>query len=208
MTERRRDEVKVEAIRAEAEKLGCPVRRALFYITGFIEGPMCGNCLPCALGSYEARVRLERLMGGKGTAEDVLFLRRIAVNMREGSLCKKGKDTALFMLQWMETGVFDAHLHGRCPAQECVALIEYRVIPEKCIMCGDCQDVCRDRAVFGDRKKAESDECPPFEIRQKRCTRCGECIRVCPVGAIESRDRGNDADGVAAGLVAERTQFR
>ncbi|MHB8880980.1 MAG: NADH-ubiquinone oxidoreductase-F iron-sulfur binding region domain-containing protein [Thermodesulfovibrionales bacterium] len=177
-------EIKVEDIKTAAEGKGCPVSKALYFVTGFLAGPMCGRCFPCAMGTYEARIRLQNLVEGKGAEDDLAALRRIASDMTEASFCKKGKDAGKFILDWMETGVYQEHVAGRCPEKTCAALIEYRIIPGRCINCGDCKDVCKDFAIQGEKKKPMKSGYLPFEIRQKRCTRCGNCISVCPVGAI------------------------
>lgn len=179
-------ELKVEEIKAEAENnVQCPVRRAFYYMTEFINGPMCGRCLPCSLGSYEANERLRNLIEGRGKETDLLALRRIMNEMIEGSLCKKGKDTARFVLEWMSTGIYEEHIEGRCPAEECVSLMEYRIIPEKCVMCGICKEACSYRAIIGEKKTPYLSGFPPFEIKQRMCVKCGGCIDACPYGAIE-----------------------
>ena len=50
------------------------------------------------MGSYEARTILKNLMGGKGSEAELANLKRIADEMVESSMCKKGKDTARFLL--------------------------------------------------------------------------------------------------------------
>lgn len=178
-------EKKVEDIRKEAEgKIKCPVGRSLYYITEFLNGPMCGRCFPCEMGTYEARIRLEKLENGEGSESDLLALKRIMNYMLVASMCKKGKDTARFVLEWMESGIFKQHTEGECPLMECRGLIRYRIIPELCIICGDCKDVCKYNAIMGEKKKPYLSGYLPFEIRQVRCTRCGECIGVCPTKAI------------------------
>ncbi|MBI5075276.1 MAG: 4Fe-4S binding protein [Nitrospirae bacterium] len=177
-------EPKVEDIKTAAEEKACPVQKALYFVTEFLAGPMCGRCFPCAMGSYEARIRLQNLVDGKGVEADLLALKRIATDMIEASFCKKGKDTGKFILDWMATDVYQEHAEGRCPDMQCASLIEYRILPEKCTICGDCKDVCKNLAIFGEKKKPYKSGYFPFEIRQKRCTRCGECIKVCPVEAI------------------------
>lgn len=104
--------------------------------------------------------------------------------MLASSRCKKGKDTATFILDWMKSDVFDAHVGGRCPDMECISFIEYTIIPEKCTMCGLCKDVCKYDAIFGEKRKQFMSGYVPFVIRQKKCVKCGECIKVCPEGAI------------------------
>ncbi len=183
MTEQK--EKKVEDIKKEAEATKkCPVNKAFYYIDEFLSGPMCGKCLPCSLGSYEARIRLDNIVQGKGAEVDLYALKRIANEMLEGSMCKKGKDTAKFILDWMSTDVYREHIEGKCPEMECLALIEYRIIPERCIMCGDCQEVCKYNAIMGEKKVTYLSGYLPFEIRQKRCTKCGECVKVCPTASI------------------------
>lgn len=177
-------ELKVDDIKLLAEEKRCPVQRSLYYIKEFLSGPMCGRCLPCSLGSYEARIRIENIVEGRGNEDDLVAIRRIAREMLEGSMCKKGKDTARFILEWMEKGAFEEHIHGRCSDLECKAFIQYIIVPEKCTMCGLCKEVCRYNAIHGEKRKPFMSGYLPFEIRQRRCTKCGECIKVCPEGAI------------------------
>jgi ferredoxin len=177
-------ELKVEDIKKIAEGKSCPVQRSLYYITEFLEGPMCGRCFPCALGSYEAKVRLRRIVDGIGSEADIATVKRIAEDMLEGSLCMKGKNTAKFILEWMATDVFNEHIEGRCASRECLGLIEYRIIPEKCIICGLCKDACKYGAIMGEKKTPYKSGYLPFEIRQKRCVKCGDCLPVCPTNAI------------------------
>ncbi|MBI5848474.1 MAG: 4Fe-4S binding protein [Nitrospirae bacterium] len=177
-------EPKVEDIKTAAEEKSCPVQKALYFVTEFLAGPMCGRCFPCAMGSYEARIRLQNLVDGKGVETDLRALKRIAVDMIEASFCKKGKDTGKFILDWMATDVYQEHVEGRCPDMQCASLIEYRIIPEKCTICGECKDVCKALAIFGEKKQPYKSGYFPLEIRLKRCTRCGACIKVCPVEAI------------------------
>ncbi|MCI0468488.1 MAG: 4Fe-4S binding protein [Nitrospirae bacterium] len=177
-------ELKVEDIKKEAELKKCPVRKSLYYIEEFLAGPMCGKCFPCEMGVYEAKIRLKNLTEGKGTETDIFVIKRIATDMLESSRCKRGKDTATFILEWMGTNIFKEHTEGRCPDRECSSLIEYRIIPEKCIICGLCSDACGFNAILGEKKKPFLSGYQPYEIRQKKCTRCGDCITVCPTDAI------------------------
>lgn len=183
-------EKKVEEIKKEAGKFKCPVRQALYYVDEFLAGPMCGKCFPCEMGCYEQRTRLRNISFGKGNESDIPALKKISAEMLEISRCKRGKDTAKFILEWIDTGAFREHLSGRCPDRECKALIEYRIIPEKCTLCGLCKEACPSNAITGEKKVSWRSNYLPFEIRQKRCTKSGECLKVCPSAAIEVVDVG------------------
>jgi ferredoxin len=178
-------EKKLVDIRKEADEIKCPVRQALYLVEEFLAGPMCGKCFPCEMGTFESRIRLVNLISGQGTDEDIDALRRIADEMTVTSRCKKGKDASKFMLEWLSTDVFAEHVAKNCPAGECTTLQEYRIIPDNCIMCGECLDVCKDNAVLGEKKISYKSGDLPFSINQKRCTRCGECVKICPTAAIE-----------------------
>jgi ferredoxin len=177
-------EIKVEDLKRSADEKKCPVQRALFYVEGFLDGPMCGKCFPCEMGTYEARIRLREIIEGRGTEDDLVALRRIADVMLESSRCKKGKDTAKFILDWMSTDVFTEHVGGGCPDGTCLAFFEYRIIPQRCTMCGLCKDACKYGAVLGEKRKPYLGGYPLFEIRQKKCVKCDECRRVCPTEAV------------------------
>jgi len=183
-------EKKVEDIKKEADEIKCPVNRALYYVKEFLSGPMCGRCFPCSMGTYETKLRLENIVEGRGTEADLFALRRISTDMLEMSMCKKGKDTAKFISDWMDlveadgSNVYMEHISGRCPSMECKAFIEYRLVPEKCIMCGLCQEACRYNAILGQKKTPFSSGFKPFEIRQRRCVKCGDCLKVCPTEAV------------------------
>jgi NAD-dependent dihydropyrimidine dehydrogenase PreA subunit len=180
---------KLEEIRKEAEEKACPVQRILYYIDEFIAGPMCGKCYPCALGTQEAKIRLIRISQHLGdvSASDIDVLKRIGLQMIEGSFCKKGRDTGRFIIETIASSSeeFNLHLSGICSEKECLSLIEYVINPDLCIMCGKCLEACKYNAIIGERKEPYFSGYLPFEIRQKRCTRCGECVKVCPAEAIE-----------------------
>ena len=176
--------IKINDIKTDAEKRKCPVGKSLFYITEFLSGPMCGKCFPCSMGSYEAKVILNNIIEGTGIEKDLFNLKRIASEMLDGSMCKKGKDTARFILEWMDTNAFGSHIEGICPDRTCSAYIEYRIISGKCTLCGECLQACKYSAIHGEKKEAFFSGYKPFEIRQAKCVRCGECMPVCPAKAI------------------------
>lgn len=184
MTQEEKKELKMEDVKERADEKKCPVQRSLVFIDEFLSGPMCGKCFPCSFGSFEARIRLRKLVGGKGSEEDIASVRRIASNMSEASMCKKGKDTAKYILEHIGSKEFSDHVSGICSENECAEHFKYIVIPEKCTMCGICLDACKDNAIIGEKKKTFMSGYRPFEISQNRCTKCGECIKVCPTGAI------------------------
>ena len=71
--EKEQKEKKLEDIKKEAEQKNCPVQRSLYFVDEFLSGPMCGRCLPCSLGSYEAKILLQSIIDGKGTDDDLML---------------------------------------------------------------------------------------------------------------------------------------
>jgi ferredoxin len=180
---------KLEDIKKESEGKACPVQRALYFIEEFITGPMCSKCYPCSLGTGEAKIRLMKISGSLENAaeSDIHALKRIGSTMIDGSFCKKGKDTGRFITEVLASleDEFREHLSGVCPKQECAALIEYMIDPERCSMCGKCSEACKYGAIIGEKKRPYLSGYLPFEIRQRRCTKCGDCAKLCPERAIE-----------------------
>ncbi len=176
--------IKVNDIKADAEERKCPVEKARYYVKEFLSGPMCGKCFPCSMGSYEARIILNNVSQGRGKEKDLFNLKRIASVMLDGSMCKRGKDSARFMLEWIDTDVFSKHIEGACPDRTCSAYIEYRIISDKCTLCGECLTACKYGAIRGEKKKAFISGYQPFEIKHTKCVKCGECIPACPENAI------------------------
>jgi ferredoxin len=178
---------------AAVQDIKCPIQRSLIFVEEFLSEPMCGKCHPCALGSYEALVRLKKIAAGMGTQSDVDAIQRIADQMIEGSRCVKGKDTAKFLLSGLKTESFREHLDGHCEEHECASYVIFRVVREKCVLCGLCQEACKYNAILGEKKVSYRSGYLPFEIRQKRCVKCGDCYTACTYGAIEKIEENKAA---------------
>jgi ferredoxin len=200
MTEEKKKPVKMEDVQARADERSCPVQKSLTFVEEFLAEPMCGRCFPCSMGSYEARIRLKRLTINVADEGDIDAVRNIASVMVEASMCKKGKDTARYLLEQLDSSEFSGHLAGFCPTGECTECIQYVIIPEKCTMCGDCLEACGDNAIIGEKKKEFLSGYLPFEIAQKRCTKCGECIKVCRYEAIKLVSAREMAEKETAGV--------
>ncbi len=168
----------------------CPVnqtraRLEKFYTDDSKDG-MCSKCHPCKLGIYDAIKIFELIQAGKGTVKHVALLQRIASDVKDGGLCKKGKDHADILAAFLKdhTPALEHHIQGVCSARECRSLVTYMIDPNKCSMCDNCREACKDSAVEGQKLIPGKTGFTPYRIRQKRCTHCGECIKVCPENAI------------------------
>ncbi len=168
----------------------CPVmavklRLEKFYNDDSKDG-MCSKCHPCKLGIYDAIKILEMIQAGKGAEKHVSQLRRISIDVKDGGMCKKGKDHADILAAFLRDNEGDLvrHIAGACTSHECKNLVRYEIKPSLCTMCDKCREVCKDSAIEGLKMVPGKTGFTPYRIRQKRCTHCGECIKVCPEGAV------------------------
>lgn len=149
------------------------------YFLQFTQDQSCGKCTFCRIGTRRMLDILERLCAGKGQKQDVAELENLAAQVGAGSLCGLGKtapNPVLTTLRYFRDE-YTAHLHGRCPAGKCVALIKYRVL-ENCTGCTLCAQHCPVEAI----------PLTPYArhtIDLDLCTRCDSCRQVCPHHAIE-----------------------
>ncbi len=168
----------------------CPVDIARLKLTHFYNDDskdgMCSKCHPCKLGIFDAIKILEAVQAGKGRSKDMAQLRRIAVDVKDGGMCKKGKDHADILAAFLKdhAAELDQHIKGVCSIRECKYLVRYEINPSLCTMCDKCAEACKDFAIEGQKKVPYKTGFTPYRIRQRRCTHCGECIKVCPEKAV------------------------
>ncbi|MCC8169030.1 MAG: [FeFe] hydrogenase, group A [Oscillospiraceae bacterium] len=66
--------------------------------------------------------------------------------------------------------------------------------PNKCILCGDCVRVCREKQGLGiidfAHRGSKMQIMPAFDMKlsETDCVNCGQCAAVCPTGAITVKD--------------------
>jgi ferredoxin len=180
----------------------CPVNATraklkYFYYDESKEG-MCSKCHPCKLGIFDAIKILEAIQAGKGVDKYVAQLKRIAVDVKDGSMCKKGKDHADILAAFLATSASDLerHIKGVCTHHECKQLIRYEINAALCTMCDKCREVCNDNAIEGQKVQPYKGGFKPYRIRQQRCTHCGECIQVCPENAVVIVEKDREAGTV------------
>ena len=70
-------------------------------------------------------------------------------------------------------------------ARSCSSLVHYRVIPERCTMCGLCKEVCPQGAIVGEEYLPYLADNEPYYININKCDNCGLCLPVCEANAIE-----------------------
>jgi NADH-quinone oxidoreductase subunit F len=158
----------------------CMVEVARFFMD-FTQRESCGKCIPCWEGTSRMLEILEKIVGGRGTEEDLALLEELAVTVKETSLCGLGQTAPNPVLSTLRhfRDEYLAHVRDkRCPAGVCRALRRFVINPEKCRGCGRCARVCPAGAVSGRVKS-------PFTIDPDRCLRCGACEKACAFHAIE-----------------------
>jgi len=158
----------------------CMVEVARFFM-GFTQRESCGKCGPCRIGTKRMLEILERIVGGKGTMEDLAKLEETAQFVKERSLCGLGKSAPLPVLStirnFREEYVEHIEEH-KCRAHVCKAMQSYVIDPEKCKGCTKCARNCPVGAITGTVKA-------PHVIDTAKCIKCGACKENCAFGAIE-----------------------
>jgi len=82
--------------------------------------------------------------------------------------------------------------------------------PNKCVLCGRCVWVCRERlgiGVLGFAHRGFKRMVTTFAgepLEESRCQGCGECVRVCPTGALAFKDGlGHETEGAVRSYANE-----
>jgi NADH:ubiquinone oxidoreductase subunit F (NADH-binding)/(2Fe-2S) ferredoxin len=114
---------------------------ARFYLR-FCVDESCGKCAPCRIGGYQMLQILDRISRGRGTADDVVTLRRICSAMQRASLCGLGQtapNPVLSTLRYFEDE-YKAYIEGgpsyarkmsRAPAPASAAATPALAVPSK-----------------------------------------------------------------------------
>ncbi|MDR0604874.1 MAG: NADH-quinone oxidoreductase subunit NuoF [Bacteroidales bacterium] len=161
------------------DETSCMPAVARFYLDFTVE-ESCGKCTPCRVGNKRLCEILDKIIGGKGTMEDLEILKNLSQVIKDTALCGLGQTSPNPILStidhfWDE---YVAHVvDKRCPAGQCKAMKRYIISPDTCIGCTACSRACPVGAISGERKTAHS-------INQDLCIKCGACYDKCKFNAI------------------------
>jgi len=157
----------------------CMVAVAKFYLEFTVE-ESCGKCAPCRIGNKRLHEILEKICNGKGTEEDIEYLKNLGKVIKDTSLCGLGQSSPNPVLSTIEHFLDEylAHVKERkCPAGRCKALKLYTILPDKCTGCTACVRACPVGAITGEKRQLHV-------IDAEKCIRCGACYDKCKFTAI------------------------
>lgn len=106
----------------------CMVQVAKSFLD-FEKGLSCGKCVPCRIGMQQMDERMDKIVQGEGTMEDLEHIRALCHAMIDLPNCEFAMTSSrpvLSAITFFEDE-FRAHIEGHeCPAGVCKALVEYQ----------------------------------------------------------------------------------
>jgi len=160
------------------DESSCMVDVARFFLE-FVQDESCGKCVPCREGTHQMLEILNRICEGKGEMSDLDTLQKMAVTVKNASLCGLGQTASNPVLSTIRhfREEYEEHIQDKkCRAAVCKSLIVFE-ITDKCIGCGLCRKSCPVGAIIGSSKTKHI-------INTEMCTRCGLCYSTCKFDAI------------------------
>ncbi|HJB44631.1 MAG TPA: NADH-quinone oxidoreductase subunit NuoF [Candidatus Coprenecus merdipullorum] len=157
----------------------CMVSVAKFYLQ-FTVDESCGKCAPCRIGNKRLEEILDKITKGKGTMEDLDYLKNLSKVIKDTALCGLGQTSPNPVLSTIDNfyDEYVAHIvDKRCPAHKCRALRVYAIDPDRCKGCTACARACPAGAIKGEVKQAHV-------IDTEKCIRCGACLEKCKFNAV------------------------
>ena len=157
----------------------CMVSVAKFYLQ-FTVDESCGKCAPCRIGNKRLEEILDKITKGKGTMDDLDYLKNLSKVIKDTALCGLGQTSPNPVLSTLDNfyDEYVAHIvDKRCPAHKCRALRVYAIDPDRCKGCTACARACPAGAIKGEVKQAHV-------IDNEKCIRCGACFDKCKFNAV------------------------
>ena len=106
------------------------------------------------------------------------------------SLCALGQTATNPILSTIKAfpEEYEAHVKDhKCPAHVCKNMMEYHIIPEKCMGCGLCQRGCPADCISATEQPAKIPGKFVLKIDPSKCVKCGSCEAACRFGSIIKR---------------------
>lgn len=150
------------------------------YFLNFLRDESCGKCLSCREGTQRMWEIVSDITEGRGKEGDIELLESLAKAVKDASLCGLGQTAANPVLSTIRyfRDEYQAHIKDKkCPSGVCKALIQYRILEDKCTGCLACLRVCPSDAITGELKKSHV-------IDPDKCIKCGACFEACNFEAI------------------------
>ncbi len=157
----------------------CMVNIAKFFLEFTVE-ESCGKCSPCRIGNKRLYEVLEKITEGKGTPDDLEYLRNLGNVVKDTSLCGLGQSSPNPVLSTLTNFLDEYESHvttHKCPAGVCKALMTYSIVEENCVGCTACARACPVGAITGERKEIHY-------IDPALCIKCGACEERCKFNAV------------------------
>lgn len=176
----------------------CMVDVARFFIS-FTQEESCGKCTACREGTWQMLHIINRIVEGKAVMEELEVLEKLALVVKDTSLCGLGQSAPTPVLSTLRyfRDEYGSHIRDRfCPAGVCKGLFRLVIDQDTCTGCGRCVEACPAEAVRTSRSEADQGLTTKYLIDQERCIQCRSCRDVCAYRAIRvvPREVAADAD--------------